>query len=123
MSLSHLSAPLARRPRAGAESPGICAAHRVMVRLAPLCLYHIRDPPEEGFGRRQRDIHDGLPPKLPKRADAEHRVLGRERGEAIAHERHTLEVGRRFRLMQNSRSPAGTRAAAYDLEDSFPSNK
>ena len=51
----------------------------------------IRDLPEEVLGRRQHDIRDGLPPELPKRAGVELQVFGRERSEAIAHERHTLE--------------------------------
>ena len=45
-------------------------------------------PHKRAFSRRQRDIRVRLP---PKRADAEPQALQRERGEAIAHERHTLE--------------------------------
>lgn len=50
-------------------------------------LYRIRDPPEEAFRRRRRNIRLRLPPELPKHTDAEPQVLRRERGEAMAHER------------------------------------
>jgi len=59
--------------------------------LARLCMYRIKDPPEEAFRHHQCGIRDRLLPELPKRAGAEPQVLGRERGEAIAHEHHTLE--------------------------------
>jgi len=49
----------------------IKAVRWLVVRLAPLYLDRIRDLPEEGFGRYQRDIRDGLLPELPKRAGAE----------------------------------------------------
>jgi len=68
-----------------------CAIRRLVVRLRLLHLYRIGDPPDEAFSRRQRNIRVRLPAELPKCADAELQVLGRERGEAIAHERHTLE--------------------------------
>jgi hypothetical protein len=62
-----------------------------MVRLSPLRLYRIRNAPKETLRCRQRYIRVRLPTELPKRADAETQVFGRERGESIAHERHTLK--------------------------------
>ena len=95
MSVLHPSVPLVKHLHTGAESPvkgaPEHAVRRLVVRLAPLRLYRIRDTPEEAFSRRQRDIRVRLPPELPKRADAEPQVLRRESGEAIAHECHTLE--------------------------------
>jgi len=53
-------------------------------------LHSYRSPPRL-HSCRPRDIRVRLPPELPKRADATPQVLGKERSEAIALERHILE--------------------------------
>jgi len=46
-------------------------ANRLLVfRLARLCMYRIKDAPEEAFRHHQCDIRDRLPPELPKCAGA-----------------------------------------------------
>jgi len=81
-----------RGGNAACEEVHLERAIRLLVfRLARLCMYRIKDHPEDTFRHHQCEIRDCLPPELPKRAGAEPQVLGRERGEAIAHECHTLE--------------------------------
>ena len=96
MSVSHPSIP---RPDVRTQAQNLqqevhpeCAVRGLVVSLAPLRLYRIRDTSQEACSCLQRDVRVRLPPELPKHAEgAEPQVLQRERGEAIVHERHTLE--------------------------------
>ena len=64
-----------------------------MDHLSRLCLYRVRDTPEETLRRRQDDIRVRLLTKLrlPKRADAETQMLRRKSCESIAHKHHELK--------------------------------
>jgi hypothetical protein len=66
-----------------------CAICGFVVRLTALHLYRVRDAPEEALRHHQCDVRVRLSPKLPKHADAEPKVIQRERG--ITHECHVLE--------------------------------